>query len=71
MASPSKLVLYYHCLDTSCVGLNEDTDIGAAMFPSDIRYLSETTLVEFLQGLLITSIFPEVVIIGHSISQFP
>ena len=54
--SNAKSFLQYHCLDTSCVGLYEDTGIGAAIIPSDIKYLSETTLVEFLQGLQMTSI---------------
>ena len=43
------LVQHYHCLNTSCVGFLEDTGISAAIFPSDTKYLSEATLVEFLQ----------------------
>ena len=54
MASPAELVL--HCLNTSCVGLHEDTGIGAAIISSDTKYLSEATLMEFLQGLQMTSI---------------
>ena len=95
VASPAKLVLHYHCLDTSCVGFHEDTGIGAAIFPSYAKYLSETRLVEFLHGLHKISIsnprlapakysgntngfvdhhfgiFPEVMIMEHSFSQFP
>ena len=56
VASPAELVLHYHCLNTSCVGLHEDTRIGAAMFPSETKYLTEATLVEFLQCLQMTPI---------------
>ena len=56
VASPAKLVMHYHCFSTSCVGLHEDTGLGAAIFPSDSKYLSKVTLVEFLQGLQLTSI---------------
>ena len=56
VASRVELVLHYHCLNTSCVGLHEDIGIGAVIFPSDTKYLSETTLVETLQGLQMTSI---------------
>ena len=56
MAVAAELVLHYHCLNSSCVGLHEDTDIGAAIFPSDTKYLSEATLVEFIQGLQVISI---------------
>ena len=56
VVSPTKLVLHCHCFDTSCFGLHEDTGIGAAIFPSDKKYLSEKTLVEFLQGVQVASI---------------
>ena len=36
--------------------LPRDTGIGAAIFPSDTKYLSVEKLVEFLQGLQMTSI---------------
>ena len=55
VASPAELVLNYHCLNTSSVGLREDTDIGAAMFLSDTKYIYEATLAEFFQGLHMTS----------------
>ena len=55
-ASPTVLVLHYHCLNNSCVGLHEDISIGAAIFPSATKYLSEATLVEFPQGLQKSSI---------------
>ena len=56
MASPAEMVLHYHCLSNSCAGLREETGIDAAIFPSDTKYLSETTLVEYLHGLQKTSI---------------
>ena len=42
---PSKVGFALTLLNTSCVGL-----------PSDTKYLSEATFVEFLQGLQMTSI---------------
>ena len=51
VAIPAELVLHYHCLNTSCTGLHEDTGIGAAIFPPDTKYLSEAMLVEFLLAL--------------------
>ena len=56
VASPAELVLHYHCLNISCVGLHGDISIGAAIYPSDTKYLSGAMLVEFLQGLQMTSI---------------
>ena len=55
-ASPAKLVLHYNCLVISSVDLHEDNGIGAAIFPSNTKYLSETTFVEFLQDLQMTLI---------------
>ena len=52
-----QLVLHYYSLDTNCVGLHRWHQCQCpAIFPSDTKYLSETTLVEFLQGLQMTSI---------------
>ena len=53
-ASPAELVLHYLYLNTGCVGLHEYTGIGAVIFPSDTKYLSEAILVEFLLGLQMT-----------------
>ena len=53
VASPLELVLHHHCLNTICVGLHEDVGIGAAIFPSDTKYLSDATLVEFLQSRVV------------------
>ena len=35
VASPAELVLHYHCLDINCIGVHEDTGVGAAIFPAD------------------------------------
>ena len=55
MSSPAKLVLHYHCLNTSKAGLRADTDVGAAIFPTDTKNFSEATLVEFLEGFQMTT----------------
>ena len=55
VARPAELVLHYHCLNTSSVGLHEGTGIGAAIFPSDTKYLSEAMLVAFLLCLQMTT----------------
>ena len=53
VASPLELVLHYHCLNTRSVGLHEDAGIGAAIFPSDTKYLSDAKFVEFLQSRVV------------------
>ena len=53
VASPAELVPHYHCLDLVVL---VSMRILAAILPSDTKYLSETTLVNFLQGLQIISI---------------
>ena len=54
MASPVEL--HDHCLDAGCVGFSEDAGIGAMVFPLDVKHLSEATLMEYIQGLQVTSI---------------
>ena len=56
MASPAELILQEHCHETGCVGFSEDAGIGATVFPPDVKYLSEATLMEYIQGLQVTSI---------------
>ena len=48
--------LHDHCLDAGCIGFSEDGDVGAMVFPPDVKHLSEATLVECIQGLQVTSI---------------
>ena len=56
VASLAELILHDHCLDAGCVGFSEDGDVGATVFPPDVKYLSEATLMEYIQGLQMTSI---------------
>ena len=42
--------------DAGCIGFSEDAGIGATVFPPDVKYLSEATLMECLQGLQVTSV---------------
>ena len=56
MASPGELILHDHCLHGGCIGFSEDAGIGATVFPPDVKYLSEATLIEYLQGLQVTSV---------------
>ena len=56
VASPADLIVPDHCLDAGCIGFSEDVDIGAAVFPPDVKHLSEATLMECLHGLQVTSV---------------
>ena len=56
VASPAELILYDHCLEAGCVRFSEDAGIGAMVFPLDVKHLSEATLMEYIQGLQVTSI---------------
>ena len=42
--------------DAGCIGFSGDAGVGATVFPPDVKYLSDATLIECLQGRHVTSV---------------